>query len=112
MIILSSVIRAIEKFWLCHCVDRGKTVLRGLIFLKSLISDFLEEFFQFLAIIYNLIWRLGRAKSVTQSGFEKCDRLFFKKSAVLASHEWRPCHFEAGGQNGPLLNPFQVKKIS
>ena len=74
-------------------------------FLKSLISDFIEGFFQFLAIINNLIWRLGRAKSVTQSGFEKCDRLFFKKSAVLAGFVWRPCHVEAGGQNGPLLTP-------
>ena len=63
-----------------------------------------------MAIINNLIWRLGRAKSVTQSGFEKCDRLFFKKSAVLDGHEWRPCHVEAGGQNGPLFTPFQVQK--
>ena len=66
-------------------------------------SDFIEGFFQFLSIINKLIRRLGRANSVTQSGFEKCDRPFLKKSAVLAGHEWRPSHVETGGQKCPLI---------
>ena len=80
-------------------------------FLQGLSVDLIYGVFKFGSIINDLIWRLGRAAVVTQSRFEKCDRLFFEKSAVYADHEWRPCHVETGGQNSPLLTRFQAGKL-
>ena len=69
------------------------------------------SFLKFFPIINDLIRRLSRANSVTQSQFEKCWRLFFKKSAVSAGPEWRPCHVDAGGQKCPLLTQFEAGKL-
>ena len=72
--------------------------------------DFIKSFLKLALIINDLIRRLGRAAAVTQSRFEKCDRLFFKKSAVYAGHEWRPSHVETGGQKCPLLTQVETGK--